>query len=230
MHSVKIEAFEGPLSLLLKLIEEEELDITKVSLARVTDQYLIHLRQLTDLDLDELADFLVIAAKLLLIKSKILLPDLSAEDQAEIGDLEAQLRIYKEFLDASKVLHKMISKKRFLFFRPRVVSQEVIFSPPQKISQDLLRAIFQRILSQIQPIIDLPEEKLKRVITLEEKISEIQNLILNKISLNFRDLIATSTSRTEIIVSFLALLELVKQSQITICQENTFEEIVIRRI
>lgn len=229
MHRVKIEAFEGPLSLLLKLIEDQKLDITQVSLARVTDQYLEYLNQLSNLDPDELADFLVIATKLLFIKSKTLLPSLPLEEE-EFDDLEEQLKIYKEFLEASVGLQKIIAKKRFLFFRPRILGSTVVFSPPQKTDQKILRDVFQKILREISPIVNLPEEKIKKIITLEEKISQIQNLIFNQLSVNFKDIITGAESKTEIIVSFLALLELVKQRQIVIYQENIFEEIVIKKI
>lgn len=230
MHKVKIEAFEGPLALLLKLIEDEELDITQISLARVTDQYLEHLNLLSDRNPEELADFLVIATKLLLIKSQILLPTLSIEDENESRDLSEQLKIYKEFLEASRRIQKIISQKKFLFFRPRVLSDKPIFAPPQKIEIETFKNVFLKVLGQIEPIVKLPEEEIRRVITLEEKIAQIQNLIFNKLSVNFKEVIAAVRSKNEIIVSFLALLELAKQRQIRIYQKNIFKEIVIRKI
>lgn len=230
MHKVKLEAFEGPLALLLKLIEDEELDITKISLARVTDQYLEYLNHLSDRNPEELADFLVIATKLLLIKSQLLLPTLSIEDENESRDLTEQLKIYKEFLEASRQIQKIINQKKFLFFRPHVLSKTSIFSPPQKIAPETFKNVFLKVLGQIEPIVNLPEEEIKRVITLEEKIAEIQNLIFNKLSVNFKEVIASVQSRTEIIVSFLALLELAKQRQIKIYQENIFKEIIIKKV
>lgn len=230
MHKVKLEAFEGPLALLLKLIEDEELDITQISLARVTDQYLEYLNQLSDRNPEELADFLVIATKLLLIKSQLLLPTLSIEDENESRDLAEQLKIYKEFLEASRQIQKIINQKKFLFCRPRVLSEISVFSPPQKIAHETLKNVFLKVLGQIEPIVKLPEEEIKRVITLEEKIAQIQNLIFNKLSVNFKEVIASVQSKTEIIVSFLALLELAKQRQIKIYQENIFKEIIIKKV
>ena len=110
MDNIKIEQFEGPLALLVKLIDKAELDITQVSLAMVADQYIAHLKRLVNLDPEEMADFLVIASRLLLIKSKALLPYLLPEEEEAIEDLEEQLRMYKEFLEATKKVSEKFKK------------------------------------------------------------------------------------------------------------------------
>ena len=113
----KIDKFEGPLGLLLQLIEKEELDITQISLAKIADQYIEYIKQAKELKPEELADFLVVAAKLLLIKSRALLPFLKGEAEQEIQEFEEQLRMYQEFLSAAKKLEIIIGQKRFSFAR-----------------------------------------------------------------------------------------------------------------
>src|SRR3989344_609317 len=108
MLNFKLEKFEGPLDLLLQLIEDQKLDITEVSLSKVADQFLEYLKNTTSLNPEEMADFLVVAAKLLVIKSKALLPDLNIADDADSSTLERQLKIYKEFLEASKVIRQIL--------------------------------------------------------------------------------------------------------------------------
>src|SRR3989338_9236417 len=107
MYQTKLEQFEGPLHLLLELIEAEKLDITSIALSKVTDQFLDYLTETSDLHPEELADFLVVAARLLLIKSRALLPSLTGEGDEE-ADLERQLKIYREYYEASKSMHALL--------------------------------------------------------------------------------------------------------------------------
>ena len=116
----KLEQFEGPLDLLLQLIEDQKLEITNISLAQVTDQYIQYLNHAHDLRPEDLADFLVVAAKLLYLKSRALLPALRLdEEEADAGELEKQLKIYKEYLDASKKIEQMIKAGHFAFAREK---------------------------------------------------------------------------------------------------------------
>lgn len=111
MLQIKTEKFQGPLNLLLKLIEKEKLDITEVNLAKIANQYIEYIKKLTKIDPDDLADFLVVAAKLLLLKSKALLPYLCFEDEDETDELEKQLKMYKEFLQATEQIENIIKEK-----------------------------------------------------------------------------------------------------------------------
>ncbi|PIY95995.1 MAG: hypothetical protein COY66_05340 [Candidatus Kerfeldbacteria bacterium CG_4_10_14_0_8_um_filter_42_10] len=227
MYQFKLDKFEGPLDLLLKLIEEEELDISEVSLAKVTEQYLDYLEQAQDLPMGELADFLVVAAKLLLIKSKILLPTIELEE--EEGDLEQQLKIYRIFLETSKVIQKIISKKKFAYIREnkKIRDREPIFNPPKSISTLNLKTLFQEVLGNIEPIVKLPQELIKRTVSIQEKINEIKEMILQKSSLSFGTLLSKAESKTEIIVTFLAILELVKRKSVQVAQKDIFDDIYI---
>lgn len=229
-YLIKLQQFQGPLDLLLQLIEDQKLDITQLSLAQVTDQYIEYLDQNPEIAPVELADFLVIAAKLLLIKSKELLPVLNWEQEEEASDLENQLKIYKEYYEASKVLHKIILKKNFSFAREKsLITIVPIFSAPKWLTKDVLVQTFQDVLKNLEPIVKLPQETIKRVISLKEKIKQIRELILEKTQISFNHLINGSKSKIEIVVSFLALLELVKQKIVKVEQERMFEEILIMK-
>jgi segregation and condensation protein A len=229
-YTIHLQQFQGPLDLLLQLIEEQKLDITQLSLAQVTDQYIEYLDQSPEIDPRELADFLVVAAKLLLIKSKELLPVLDWEQEEEASDLEKQLKIYKEYYEASKILHKIILKKNFTFVREKPpITIAPIFSPPKWLTKDVLAQTFQDVLKNLEPIVKLPQETIKRVISMKEKIRQIRELILEKAQINFGYLVKDSKSKVEIVVSFLALLELVKQKIVVVEQEGMFGEISIMK-
>lgn len=230
MYKIKIEQFEGPLDLLLQLIEEQKLEITQVSLSNVTEQYIAILDQNVGIPAEELADFLVVAAKLLLIKSKALLPYLSPEEEDLGSELEQQLKMYKLFYEASKVIHKMILKKKFCFYRETSRLIIPVFIPPENITAQDLGRFFQLILKNIEPIIEIPKQAMHRTISIWEKINQIKDFIFQSEGLNFKNLIAKAKSRTEIIVTFLALLELIKQRDIVVCQDNIFCDINIKKI
>ena len=149
MYKIKVEHFEGPLDLLLQLIEDQKLEITKVALAEVTEQYIQVLNQSAKnkITAEILADFLVVASRLLFIKSKALLPFLEWDDDEDGEELTKQLKIYKEYLDASKVINKMILRKRFAFSRQKILfEREVKFSPPLKLNQIKLGQTFTEII------------------------------------------------------------------------------------
>lgn len=233
-YKVKLEQFEGPLDLLLQLIEEQKLDITQVSLAQVTDQYIEYLHQAVDkhqISAGELADFLVVASKLLLIKSKALLPYLEWGEEEEAVDLEKQLKIYKEYLEASKIIQKMVSKKKFTYSREKLLTiKEVGFNPPKSLTIKKIQKVFKSFLEELKPIVQLPRDVIRKTINIQEKISQIRERILAKASMNFGELLKSAKDKTDVIVSFLALLELVKQKSINVDQQNLFEDIKISRL
>jgi segregation and condensation protein A len=230
-YKVNIEKFEGPLDLLLQLIEKEELDITEVSLSKITDQYIKHLKELEEINPAELADFLVIAARLLYIKSKTLLPSLYIDEEDEGTDLEQQLKIYKEYWEAAKKIQKMISKKKFIFFREKLLTTDVpAFNPPKSLTKEKMAKIFRQVLKDIEPPIILKEEKIIKKINIEQKIEQIKKMIFDRAVMSFGTLLEGAKNKTEVIVSFLALLELVKQKTIRVDQEDLFNEILIKKV
>lgn len=217
MRHVSAATFNGPLDLLLQLIEREELDITQVSLAKITEGYIAELQALEELPLDELSEFLVVAAKLLLIKSRVMLPGEPIEDEVA-SDLERQLRMYKAFVDASKHIAKLYNRKKVSYPRDGWVNVEPIFNPPPGVAPTTLRGIFSEILHELEPIVRLPETVIIRTINIREKISQIRDLLIQEKTTSFHRLLGQAQNKTEVVVTFLALLELVKQRTITLDQ------------
>jgi len=234
MIDIKIDKFRGPLGLLLQIIENEELDITEVSLARIADQYVKYIRSSNDIDPDKMADFLVLAAKLLLIKSKALLPYLYPEEEEEIEELEEQLRMYKEFIEATKQIEKMIGKKKFMFAREfnrkEVLTNINTFSPPKNLKKNDLKELLEDLIIRVKPADqELEKGKIEDKINIEDKIRSIHNMLLNRIKVSFSSILSGSKNKTEIIVNFLAMLELVKQRDAVVEQGELFGEIEVSK-
>jgi len=234
MMELKLEKFQGPLGILLKLIEQEELDITEIALAKIADEFLAYVETSENIGPEEMADFLVMAARLLYIKSKALLPYLvSVEEEEEITDLENQLRMYKEFIDASAKISELVGAKKFLFspvilnknFR-RPKKEKVSFVAPTGITKILLRDRFVELLDRLQTKIEpLDEKSLVGKISIDERIDYIRELLTKKLRFSFSKFLETATSRTEVIVNFLAVLELAKQRELVFEQDELFSEI-----
>lgn len=235
MIDIKIDHFHGPLSLLLKIIEKEELDITSVSLVKIAEKYLNYIQNSEDILPERMADFLLMASKLIYLKSKALLPYLfTAEDEKEVENLEKQLKMYKDFVDLSTGIQKMIGKKKFSF--SRIINKNNrrfsflgdYFFPPKNLKQNDLQNSFLKILDKIEAEEEkMEEETIKSEISIEEKISFIKNLISQKIKINFTKILKEAKSKTEIIVNFLAVLELSKQRQLVFNQVSLFSEIYL---
>jgi len=237
MINIKLNQFEGPLSLLLKLIESEKLGITEVSLAKITDQYIEYIKSSKYISPEHMADFLVIAAKLLYIKSKALLPYLFPEEEEDIEELEKQLKMFKEFIEASRKIEKRLKEKKFMFIpsdrraaRARILKEEKNFLPPKKIKKEDLYNTFKRLIEVKKPLIkNLEEEVIERKINIEDKIFSIEKSLIEKIRLSFNEILQKAESKTEIVVSFLAVLELMKQKSISATQAGLFEEILLSK-
>lgn len=226
MH-LKLQNFEGPIELLYNLIYERKLDICQVSLAKVTEQYISHIKHFEETDPKNLAEFLVIAARLILIKSKALLPSLevTAEEEEEIRDLERRLALYKKLREMSKNLKKIYKNSSPSFSRDFMASAQVVFLPPQNITKNSLADCVKNIISKIHIPAVLPEKTMKLVISFEEIIKNLHNRIQNAIHKTFSQATKSVKSKMEVILHFLALLELVKQKHITAKQNSIFGEI-----
>jgi segregation and condensation protein A len=235
MVKFSIEKFDGPLSLLLQMIEQEELDITQISLAKIADQYIEYIKEAKNIDPEEMADFLVVAARLILIKSKALLPYLFPEEEEEIKEFENQLKMYQEFLAATKKVTAIIGKKRFMFSRPFnrkvLFSGDNFFAPPKKLVAADLAMVMSDLIGRIRPAeVDLEERRLEPKINIDDKIAEIRSNIFTRLKMRFSQVLELAKSKTEIIVSFLAMLELIKQKEVLVDQLELFGEIEINKI
>lgn len=239
MHSdykVKLEVFEGPLDLLLYLIRKEEVDIYDISIERVTSQYLEYLETFRMLDLEIAGEFVVMAANLIYIKSRSLLPvhQQPPEEEAEEGDprwdLIRQLIEYKKFKDAAFQLQQWELLQEGLIVR---VPGKPEFEDPGTLLKsevgifDLISA-FQKVLKKIE----LQREDLREIFeenfTVADKIDYIVRTLPDGQSISFYDLFASAASRAEIAVTFLALLELIRMKQVRVLQSEIFGEIEIR--
>jgi len=228
-YKVNLEQWQGPLDLLLQLIENQEMDITKISLAKVADQFIEYMN-IKRISLEETADFLVVAAKLIYIKSKALLPTLELEEEGV--DLERQLKMYKEYLEASKQIQKILRKNKFCFSKekfPEGITGQV-FYVPKSITVNKLRNVYAQVINRIKPFVMLPKKIIEKTVKLSEKIQHIKDLIMKEACSSFNKLLCDSKSKTEKIVSFLAILELVKQKIINVEQNELFEDITFKKI
>lgn len=231
-YHFRLEQFEGPLDLLLALIEKEKLDITRVSLAQVADQYLEHIRTDEAVSLQNLASFLSIAARLILIKSRALLPILDWQDDEEeaMEDLEARLKEYRRYREASVKLGALFVVARPAYGRESFLGAQALYYPPDGISASDLRSAFAGVIGEIPVLEILPEREIRAVVSLEEKILHLQTVLSDRIGASFAELIGNVQERVEVIVSFLALLELVKQRFIRVEQTQYFSDIRIERV
>lgn len=226
----QVEKFEGPLDLLLQLVEQEELAITEVSLSAVADQFVAYVREgKGKIPTEELADFLVIAAKLVYMKSKLLIPSLADAELEEGPDLATQLRLYQQFVVASREVNRLWVSDAVCFARERrpVRTLERTFSPPIDASPEILSELMRVVIERLTPIKKLPEAAMKRVITIQDKISELADRLRKAVSFHWSSLWGRGKDKTEQVVSFLALLELVKQRVVNVKQDALFEDIEI---
>lgn len=211
--AVKQQTFEGPLDLLLQLIESEKLDITTISLAAVTDEYLAYVEQLEQRRLPEIAEWLVIAARLLVLKSRALLPQADAETEEPADDLAAQLAEYKLFKELAAVLDTGLRSMPISISR----SPSALALPPQLVTDGVELGLLQQSFSSL--LEQLPDDKpaqgpdVEPTVSLEERISYVRSQLGNGPQA-FERLFATVRSRLTLIVTFLAILELFKQGLI----------------
>lgn len=229
-YELSLEAYRGPLDKLLELVEAKKLEITEISLAEVTADFLDYLKELETEKIDQmlLADFLAIASKLILIKSKILLPSLIAEEEeAEIQDLETRLRLYQEIKKVMILVKKEWQPLPQIWSREYLAGLGPVFYPPSQINPGILQQALDRIFADFEKIFKPIAVVKKEIINLKAKIEEIiKKLTENPIS--FQKL-SQNHSREELIVLFLAVLHLIKEQLILVEQPEHFEEITIAK-
>jgi segregation and condensation protein A len=234
MLELKVDGFSGPLDLLLDLIEREQLDITELSLAQVADQYWDHVQSAEDIEPDALADFILIGSKLLYVKSCALLPSAQPpkeqplRDEAEVAaELARMVEEYKQFREAAEHLGELEERGNRAY--TRVDPSKGIPLPPglEGVTVDTLMQAVQEALSRKPPE---PEAEVIEIepVTVDEKIGEL-SLALDKAKgrLPFRKLLQACETRTEIVVLFLAVLEMIKGGRLWAEQEQAFGDITL---
>lgn len=228
-YEIEMEGFSGPLHLLLELIEREELPITNISLARVTQPYLEEVER-GEVASDHLADFLLVATRLLYLKSKELLPDLQAEEEEGAERLSGQLRLYQLIMEAAKELEGAYDVVPSMWHRPKpsLPDREQV-APPTGLTSVALEEAFSNVLRGVRPFLSLRQTTMERVRSVGERMEELRSMIGIRARMAFKDLVHGAKSKMEVVVSFLALLELVKQRTVRTEQTGVFDDITIDR-
>ena len=233
MYELKLQQFSGPIEKLFELIEEKKMEITDLNLAEITADFLRYLQSLNHSNPRLIADFVVVAARLLLIKSKALLPtmELTSEEEENINDLKVRLERYREFKSAIVDFKKLWENRNFSVSRPLFAGLPSFFYPSKNLDVKTLKETLGKIFAvftadefesqTIEPLLIKLEEKIDEII---HKISDSNN---NNI-LGFNQL-SKEKSKTEIIVLFLAVLHLLRDQLIKVEQKEKFDDIIISR-
>jgi segregation and condensation protein A len=233
-YKVKLEIFEGPLDLLLYLIKQDEIDIYEISLERITSQYLEYLQAFQELNIDIAGEFIVMAANLIYLKSRSLLPldqqppDEDAPEDDPRWDLIRQLIEYKKFKEAAGQLQTLALEQERIFARAGTASGATLLAPLPLGEVGIFQLInaFQTVLKRVEAREDL-REIFGEHFTVSEKIDSILQRVSSGVALKFSELFAGIAGRIEIVVTFLALLELIRLKQVRVTQANPFDEIEI---
>lgn len=226
--TVRTESFEGPLELILDLIEKRKLLVNELALAQITDDYVAHLRGHEAFPMEDATDFIGVAATLLLIKSKSLLPELelTEEESGDVEDLTRRLTAYEKAREAARELSKVFGK-RVMAARGEQ-KPEPFFAPAKDLTQEGLERALAEALAALENVAErMPEARVRTTITLEEMMDRLHRRVQTALTLSFKEFSGSTTDRVEMIVSFLALLELVKQGAIDAEQHGSFSDITI---
>ncbi len=234
-YKIKLEMFEGPLDLLLYLVKKDHLNVYDIPIAQVTEQYLKYMDIMRLLNLNIAGEFLVMAATLMQIKSKMLLPideSQQVEEQQEDprAELVKRLLEYEKFKEIAGTLREKETDQRDVFKRPKPLQQEI-----NEDAQDVYfeASLFDLITAFSTALEGIPKEVFYEVIkdefTIESKIHDILHLLLVQSSLRLFDLFSKAKNKIEVVVTFLAILELIKLKEIVARQKGLFQEIEIIR-
>lgn len=235
-YQVKLENFAGPLDLLLFFIRRDEIDIMDIPIANITEEYLSYIEAIQTLNVSVAGDFMVMAATLMRIKAKMLLPSFTNNDDEEIEDpriaLVQRLLEYQRYKEAAGNLLEMkdLQSKKFLHsvsFEETDIEEDPGFYIEDLTLFDLV-SIFKKVLEQIPPVFkyDLDREEIK----VKEKVAMILSRFVEKSQIMFFELFPKFSSRQDVIVTFIAILELIREGQVRVHQKHLFEDIILERI
>jgi|CXWL01.1.fsa_nt_gi segregation and condensation protein A len=226
-YTIKTPAFEGPFALLLDLIEKRQLLVNDLSLSQVTDDFITHVRSQAEFPIEDAADFIQVAATLLLVKSKSLIPDLelSGDEEEDIDDLKRRLLAYEKAREASRELSRIFGRSILISAGER--APDVVFSPSKDLTSDNLALALRTVLLTLEKEERLPEARVRPMITIEEMMDRLMTRVQKALTMSFKDFSIDAKEKVEVIVSFLALLELVKQGAVEVLQHETYGDIRI---
>lgn len=240
--TVKLQVFEGPLDLLLYLLDKNKVNIYDIPIVEVTAQYMEYIAEMKRQDLDVLSEFLVMAATLIDIKSKMLLPRDPDDEEEEIdprAELVQQLLEYKMYkCMAYELKDRQVDAQRVMFKKPTIPEEVLEYQEPLNVEELVsdvtlakLNEIFKSIMRKQQDKIDPLRSKFGKIekeeVSLEEKTEYLENYATTHKHFSFRSLLEAQSSKVEVIVTFLAILELIKTGKILISQEHIFDDIQI---
>lgn len=241
--SVKLEVFEGPLDLLLHLLEKNKVNIYDIPIVEITNQYMEYMREMQRRDLNIMSEFLVMAATLLDIKSRMLLPKRASDEEEEPEDPRAELvqqlleyKMYKCM--AYELKDRQMDAGRVMYKKPTIPEEVRAYEPPVDIHELIsditlsrLHEIFESIMKKQQDKIDPLRSKFGKIekeeVSLEDKMEDLKKYAAGHRHFSFRGLLTAQSSKVEVIVTFLAILELMKMGTIRISQEHIFDDIQI---
>lgn len=225
--TIRTEAFEGPFALVLDLIEKRKLLVNDLSLSQVTDDFIAHVKGQAEFPMEDAADFIQVAATLLLIKSKSLIPDLelSGEEEEDVDDLKRRLLMYEKIREAARLLGRIFGKSVMVPAGERV--PDPVFSPSEDLSKEALSDALRSALKELEKQEKLPEARVRPMITIEEMMERLLSRVQKALTLSFTEFKGDAKEKTEIVVSFLALLELIKQGSVDAYQHESFADIKI---
>lgn len=228
--SIKTEVFEGPLELLLELVEKRKLLINDISLAAVTDEYLATVSSMQERSLPHTTQFVQLAATLLLIKSKSLLPvlELTEDEESAIENLEARLKRYQIFRDASTTVTQVFGKN-LLYEKKYILDTKPMLTLDQFTELPVLADSMYQLISSLPQTEKKPKVTIRTIISLEEMIDRLHQRVASAASLTFRELLEHDTEKKVVIVGFLAILESVKQGSVLVAQAERYQDIHIEQ-
>lgn len=230
--NVAVGEFEGPIDLLLQLIEKKKLHISEVALAEVAESFIGHMKDSQKtISKAHMADFIYVASTLMLIKSIALLPTIETtpEEKASIEELERRLAEFKKIKELSVHISERFGQK-VLFAPERRTNLKPVFTPSPEITSSNLLQTVKDILSRINIKEVLPQVVVKKIISLSEVMSNLTTRIQGALKISFKQFVGNSGEKVNVIVSFLGMLELVKQGMIDVTQEEHFEDIQMEAI
>lgn len=224
---LEIGEFKGPLEVLLELVEKRKMHINDISLSHVADAFIEHMNSEEKFPMADSAEFILIASTLLLIKSKSLLPnlELTEEEKGDIYDLEKRLELYKSYKNASELVRAIFGRNPLYFAGERKV-RKVIFSPTTEINIENILLTINTLLRNAPKPEFLPKIAVRKTISLEEVIENLSSRVQKSLKTSFKDFAQKDKSdKIQVIISFLAMLELVKRGSMRVSQESHFADI-----
>ncbi len=235
--AVQVGDFEGPIELLLRLIEQRKLAINDISLAHITDEYIAHIKNMPIKNYSYSTHFIYVASTLVLIKSKSLLPSLqlTEEEQESVHDLKMRLALYQIYKDQALLVKEALYKKT-MYARPFSFKRAIVFSPdPVHMRLDIFPEVLLSLLGQVPQTEKLAEVRVRTALHIDELVRRLQERIQGALNVSFNEFsraplpdATPKEQRVYTIVSFLAVLEMARNGIINVTQEKNFSDMIIQ--